>query len=213
MVTERLSHQIIMIKYLFTTLFAFNVVAKDINDFPKLIEKMYSAQGNFSQKVIDQNGNLVQKVSGIFSFKKPNFFRWKYTEPFKSQIISDGELLYLYDPDLKQVVISSLDKLGGVSPAMLLVSGDTHNSFKLNYLKNIESRDWFQAIPKDKSKSTFKSVLINFESEKINGGLEVDFLNFCANKNILKQLEYYDFWLNADSSRDFDLIEERFSFI
>ena len=167
MVTERLSHQIIMIKYLFTTLFAFNVVAKDINDFPKLIEKMYSAQGNFSQKVIDQNGNLVQKVSGIFSFKKPNFFRWKYTEPFESQIISDGELLYLYDPDLKQVVISSLDKLGGVSPAMLLVSGDTHNSFKLNYLKNIESRDWFQAIPKDKSKSTFKSVLINFEAEKI----------------------------------------------
>ena len=59
----------------------------------------------------------------------------------------------------------------------------------------------------------FRDTLRNFESEKINGGLEVDFLNFCANKNILKQLEYYDFWLNADSSRDFDLIEERFSFI
>ena len=167
MVTERLLHQIIMIKYLFTTLFVFNVVAKDINDFPKLIGKMNSAQGDFTQKVIDQNGKLVQEVFGIFYFKKPNFFRWKYTEPFESQIISDGELLYLYDPDLKQVVISSLDKLGGVSPAMLLVSGDIHNSFKLNYLKNIESRDWFQATPKDKSKSTFKSVLINFEAEKI----------------------------------------------
>ena len=167
MVTERLLHQTIMIKYLLATLFALNVVAEDINDFPKLIGKMYSAQGSFSQKVIDQNGKLVQEVSGIFSFKKPNFFRWKYTEPFESQIISDGELLYLYDPDLKQVVISSLDKLGGISPAMLLVSGDIHNLFKLNYLKNIESRDWFQAIPKDKSKSTFKSVLINFEAEKI----------------------------------------------
>ena len=167
MVTERLLHQIIMIKYLLATLFAFNIGAKDINDFPKLIGKMNSAQGNFSQKVIDQNGSLVQAVSGIFFFKKPNFFRWKYTEPFESQIISDGELLYLYDPDLKQVVISSLDKLGGVSPAMLLVSGDIHNSFKLNYLKNIESRDWFQAIPKDKTRSTFKSVLINFEAEKI----------------------------------------------
>ena len=167
MVTERLSHQIIMIKYLLATLIVFNISAKEINDFPRLIGKMNSAQGNFSQKVIDQNGKLVQEVSGIFSFKKPNFFRWKYIEPFESQIISDGELLYLYDPDLKQVVISSLDKLGGVSPAMLLVNGDTHNSFKLNYLKNIESRDWFQAIPKDKSKSTFKSVLINFESEKI----------------------------------------------
>ena len=167
MVTERLSHQIIMIKYLLATLIVFNISAKEINDFPRLTGKMNSAQGNFSQKVIDQNGKLVQEVSGIFFFKKPNFFRWKYTEPFESQIISDGELLYLYDPDLKQVVISSLDKLGGVSPAMLLVNGDTHNSFKLNYLKNIESRDWFQAIPKDKSKSTFKSVLINFEAEKI----------------------------------------------
>ena len=167
MVTERLLHQIIMIKYLLAALFVFNVGAKDINDFPKIIEKMKSAQGDFSQKVIDQNGKLVQEVSGIFSFKKPNFFRWEYTQPFESQIISDGELLYLYDPDLKQVVISSLDKLGGVSPAMLLVSGDIHNFFKLNYLKNIEARDWFQAIPKDKTRSTFKSVLINFEAEKI----------------------------------------------
>jgi NDP-sugar pyrophosphorylase family protein len=59
----------------------------------------------------------------------------------------------------------------------------------------------------------FRDVLKNFESERIDGGLEVDFLNFCANKNILKQHEYYDFWLNADSSRDFDLIEERFSLV
>jgi outer membrane lipoprotein carrier protein len=167
MVTERLLHQIIMIKYLFATLFVFNVGAKDINDFPKLIGKMNSAQGDFTQKVIDQNGKLVQEVFGIFYFKKPNFFRWKYTEPFESQIISDGELLYLYDPDLKQVVISSLDKLGGVSPAMLLVSGNISNSFELDYLKNIEAKNWFQAIPKDKSKTTFKNVLINFEAEKI----------------------------------------------
>ena len=50
---------------------------------------------------------------------------------------------------------------------MLLVNGDIHNLFELHYLKNIESKDWFQAIPKDKSKFTFKSVLINFEAEKI----------------------------------------------
>jgi len=167
MVAERLLHQITMIKYLLAALIAFNINAKDINDFPKLIGKMNSVQGDFSQKVIDQNGKLAQEVSGIFSFKKPNFFRWKYIEPFESQIISDGEFLYLYDPDLKQVIISSLDKLGGVSPAMLLVSGDIHNSFEVNYLKNIESKEWFQAIPKDKKNSTFKSVLINFEAEKI----------------------------------------------
>ena len=40
MVTERLLRQIIMIKYLLAALFVFNVGAKDINDFPKIIGKM-----------------------------------------------------------------------------------------------------------------------------------------------------------------------------
>ena len=157
-----------MIKYLLLALIVSSINAKELNVFPRLIGKMNSAQGNFSQKVIDKNGTLVQEDSGIFSFKKPNFFRWIYQKPFESQIVSDGELLYLYDPDLKQVVISSLKKLGGVSPAMLLVSGDISNSFELNYLENIESKNWFEAIPKDKTRTTFKSVLINFEAEKIN---------------------------------------------
>jgi outer membrane lipoprotein-sorting protein len=50
---------------------------------------------------------------------------------------------------------------------MLLVSGDISNSFDLNYVKNIESKNWFQATPKDKLLTTFKSVLINFEADKI----------------------------------------------
>ena len=157
-----------MIKYLLLALIVSSINAKELNVYPRLIGKMNSAQGNFSQKVIDKNGTLVQEDSGIFTFKKPNFFRWIYQKPFESQIVSDGELLYLYDPDRKQVVISSLKKLGGVSPAMLLVSGDISNSFELNYLENIESKNWFEAIPKDKSRTTFKSVLINFEAEKIN---------------------------------------------
>jgi chaperone LolA len=207
MVTERLCHQIIMIKYLLVTLIAFNISAKTINDFPELIGKMNSAQGDFSQKVIDQNGKLIQEVSGIFSFKKPNFFRWKYIQPFESQIISDGDLLYLYDPDLKQVVVSSLDKLGGVSPAMLLVSGDIHNSFELNYLKNIDSKDWFQAIPKDKSKSTFKSVLMNFESETIKEMRVLDkfeqttiivFESLVVNKNINNEFFLFNTPENVD---------------
>ena len=156
-----------MIKYLLLALIVSSINAKELNVFPRLIGKMNSAQGNFSQKVIDKNDTLVQEDSGIFSFKKPNFFRWIYQKPFESQIVSDGELLYLYDPDLKQVVISSLKKLGGVSPAMLLVSGDISNSTAHN-TKNIESKNWFEAIPKDKSRTTFKSVLIIFEAEKIN---------------------------------------------
>jgi len=157
-----------MIKFLVGILISFNICAESLNDFSKIMEKMSSAQGHFEQKVIDQNGAIVQEVSGVFHFKKPNLFRWNYIKPFTSEIISDGELLYLYDPDLKQVVISPLKKLGTLSPAMLLVSTDISNLFELSYLKNIDAKDWFQARPKNKSVATFKSALIHFEGDRID---------------------------------------------
>ena len=172
-----------MIKYLFFIFISINIGAETVNDLTVLLSKMQSAQGDFYQKVIDQNGALVQEVSGTFSFKKPNLFKWNYITPFKSQIISDGDLLYLYDPDLKQVVISPLDKLGGVSPAMLLVSEEISNAFNVIYLKSLDSKDWFQAVPKDKSQTTFKSVLIHFEKNTINEMRVLD--NFEQTTNIL----------------------------
>lgn len=138
--------------------------ANDQLEFSKLVNSMQTLQGNFSQKVIDNNNNIIQDVKGSFLFKKPNFFKWDYDHPFKSQIICDGELLYLYDPDLKQVVISALQKLGGVSPAMLLVSSSATDYFNINKLKKTNPKDIFEAVPKKLQDSTFKKVTILFNN-------------------------------------------------
>ena len=127
---------------------------------------MKSLTGNFKQKVTDQNGAILQEVSGQFFFKKPNLFKWDYLKPLKSQLISDGELLYLYDPDLKQVVISQLKKIGGVSPAMLLVTKDIESLFKITRIRDKEI-DWFKAVPHDPEKANFKEVFINFSQDRL----------------------------------------------
>ena len=105
-----------MIRFFFILLFSLNISAKSDSDLSNILNQMNSLTGNFKQKVADQNGAILQEVSGQFFFKKPNLFKWNYLEPAKSQLISDGELLYLYDPDLKQVVISQLKKLSRSAP-------------------------------------------------------------------------------------------------
>ena len=87
--------------------------------------------------------------------------------PFQSQIICDGELLYIYDPDLKQVVISALQKLGGVSPAMLLVSSSATNHFDIKILKEAKLNLTFEAVPKKIQDSTFKKVTISFDGIRL----------------------------------------------
>ena len=182
-----------MIRFFIFLLFCSNVLANSHSELSNLLNKMNSLTGNFKQKVIDQNGAILQEVSGQFFFKKPNLFKWNYLEPVKSQLISDGELLYLYDPDLKQVIISQLKKIGGVSPAMLLVTRDIESLFKVSIIQDEKGVSWFKALPHEPEKANFKKVFINFvqnelKSMRIIDGFdnttEIEFIKVSRNINI-----------------------------
>ncbi len=182
-----------MIKFFIFLLFCSNVLANSHSELSNLLNKMNSLTGNFKQKVIDQNGAILQEVSGQFFFKKPNLFKWNYLEPVKSQLISDGELLYLYDPDLKQVIISQLKKIGGVSPAMLLVTRDIESLFKVSIIQDEKGVSWFKALPHEPEKANFKEVFINFVQNELKGmriidgfdnTTEIEFIKVSRNINI-----------------------------
>ena len=181
-----------MIRLFLLLLFCLNVSANSHFELSEKLNKMKSLTGDFKQKVTDQNGAILQEVSGQFFFKKPNLFKWDYLKPLKSQLISDGELLYLYDPDLKQVVISQLKKIGGVSPAMLLVTKDIESLFKITRIRDKEI-DWFKAVPHDPEKANFKEVFINFSQDTLNhmriidgfdNKTEIQFININQNTKI-----------------------------
>ena len=163
-----------MIKFFILLFFCLNVFANPNSELSSILNEMKSLTGEFKQKVIDQNGALMQEVSGQFFFKKPNLFKWDYLEPSTSQLISDGELLYLYDPDLKQVVISQLEKIGGVSPAMLLVTSDIGSLFEINIIRSKDGVDWFKAVPHEPQKANFKEVFINFTENKLKAMKIID---------------------------------------
>jgi len=100
-------------------------------------------------------------------FMKPNYFRWEYKAPSENEIISDGEFLYLYDPDLKQVIVSKLDKQVGISPAMLLVSDNIHEFFNTKLITNSSNSSKYKATPKDLDRAFFKQVVFKFNFDQL----------------------------------------------
>jgi len=181
------------IRFFLILFFSLNVSANPDSDLSNILNQMNSLTGKFKQKVVDQNGATLQEVSGQFFFKKPNLFKWDYLEPSKSQLISDGELLYLYDPDLKQVVISQLKKFGGVSPAMLLVTSDIESLFEVTIIQDKKGVSWFRALPHEPEKANFKEVFINFSQKKLksmriidgfDNTTEIDFIKVSRNTDI-----------------------------
>src|SRR3989338_877042 len=97
--------------------------AGGIDKLKEFIAATQSAQADFTQVVLDQNGKRIQNASGIMQFQRPGKFRWTYQKPYEQIIVGDGEKFWLYDADLNQVTVRKLDAALGSSPAAL-VSGN-----------------------------------------------------------------------------------------
>lgn len=76
--------------------------------------------GHFEQTVRDETGALIQEASGEVQLLRPGRFRWDYEEPFKQQIVSDGQYLWVYDSELSQASVRPLGEALGAAPIMLL---------------------------------------------------------------------------------------------
>ncbi|MFC4260494.1 outer membrane lipoprotein chaperone LolA [Marinobacter lacisalsi] len=81
-------------------------------------------QAAFTQTVADDRGRVVQESTGNLKAKRPGLFYWETKPPANQFIVSDGETVQLYDPDLEQVTIQELDEQVSTTPALLL-SGET----------------------------------------------------------------------------------------
>lgn len=91
-----------------------------------LLESYQSYQADFIQIVVNQNGNNVQETRGSLKAKRPGMFYWETSAPLSQFIVSNGDTVEVYDPDLEQVTIHNLDDRVQSTPALLL-SGQVDN--------------------------------------------------------------------------------------
>lgn len=84
------------------------------------LEKFSTVKAQFEQKTYTETSVSADVVSGSLSIEKPLKFAWMVTAPYEQQVISDGETLWVYDPDLEQATYQSVDEQVQHSPAMIL---------------------------------------------------------------------------------------------
>ena len=108
--------------------------ASGVEQLKAFLSGARSGKTTFQQVVTGKAGRKPQESSGTFAFSRPGKFRWTYDAPHPQVIVGDGEKLWIYDPDLKQVIVRKLGQALGSTPAALLAGDDTLD-------KNFELRD------------------------------------------------------------------------
>src|SRR5690554_1626479 len=120
-------------------------------------------QARFIQIVVDANGGRIQETRGNLKAKRPGLFYWETGAPLSQFIVSDGEKVEVYDPDLEQVTIHTLDDRVQTTPALLL-SGEVDNlneTYEVSGRKLGEGTQEFTLIPRSPD-SLFTSLRLSF---------------------------------------------------
>lgn len=139
-----------------------------VSRLTEMLNKAQTITGRFSQLTLDGSGTQLQETSGELSLKRPGLFRWHTDAPMEQLLVSNGEKVWLYDPDLQQVTIQTLDQRLTHTPALLL-SGDVSKISENFEITHKEGGDVVDFILKPKAKDTlFDTLRLSFRNGVIN---------------------------------------------
>ncbi|TLX56116.1 outer membrane lipoprotein carrier protein LolA [Stutzerimonas nosocomialis] len=133
-----------------------------------LLSKAETLSGRFSQLSLDGTGTQLQEASGELALKRPGQFRWHTDAPMEQLLVSDGSKVWLYDPDLEQVTIQTLDQRLTHTPALLL-SGDVSEISQNFEISHKEAGDVVDFVLKPRASDTlFDNLRLSFRGGVIN---------------------------------------------
>jgi len=138
------------------------------SDLAGILESYESFQSDFIQIVVNENGNRVQESRGSLKAKRPGLFYWETREPHSQFVVSNGETVEVYDPDLEQVTVHNLDARVQTTPALLL-SGEVDNlneTYRVSSSSPGESTRQFTLEPRNED-SLFVSLELTFRDGEL----------------------------------------------
>jgi len=131
------------------------------------LSSLTTLQARFEQSVESPDQSQSLSSRGTFYLRRPNQFRWDYSEPERQEIVADGRQIWFYDPELEQVSVQFQRKALRGTPAQLLASGDpVENSFVVKAADSSQGLAWVELTPRD-TESQFERILLGFTDDQL----------------------------------------------
>ena len=159
------------------------VDAASLERLRQFVRDTQTARTPFTQVVTDKSGRVVQTVSGQFDLARPGRFRWSVDKPYKQLLVGDGQKVWVFDPDLNQVIVRNMGEALGASPAALLAGkADVESAFSWKDQPAADGLDWLQATPLAKD-STFSEIRLGFDA---NGLVALELFDAFGQKSVVR---------------------------
>lgn len=141
--------------------------ADTVADLKTWLHETHTLKADFSQT--SSGGFTGGKSQGTMAISRPGKFRWAIAKPYQQLMVGDGARIWLYDPELRQVIVRKSDKALGGSPAALLAGdNDVDQRFTLKVDGEHGGAQWVIAEPKQND-TGFARIRIGLSGNELKG--------------------------------------------
>ncbi len=192
---------------------AFVSAAERVDPLKIFLKEFKTLQANFTQTLLSEDGQQLEKTTGTLYLQQPGKFNWHYKEPYIQKIITNGEVLWIYDEDLEQLTIREFesDMIEKTPAAIILGNSKLEKHFDQVDLGNIDGYNWVELTPRDLN-AQYANIRIGFDVKRLGMMIIADNLGQTTridfddvNKNTTLAAELFNFEIPADV----DVIDER----
>ncbi len=182
----------------------------------RFFSEVNSLQADFNQKIVDESGATLETKKGIFSFSRPGKFRWNYIgdEDYSlgQQIISDGNLITFYEPDLETANQRSMQNALEQVPTLLLVQSgeELDEHFTLTDFGLTDGLTWVSLKPKDEN-AGYQGLMVGFAREELSAIILTDGLGNetrLSLSNVINNIKLNASLFEFSPSDDVDVIKQ-----
>ena len=138
-----------------------------VDRLERFFEEVRLLEAKFMQKVFGEDGRLVQASSGRVQIMRPGRFRWEYRQPDAQLILADGEKLWIYDSELEQATVKTIETALGAAPIMLLTGErPLADEFEIKPVERRDGLEWVKLRPKVQD-TEFSRVILGLDEEGV----------------------------------------------
>lgn len=187
----------------------------DINILNSQLENLQTFRADVRQLIVENTGGVLEESEILFMLQRPHGFYWETLQPFPELIVTDGETLWNYQPDLLQLSIEHWDAERSQLAAQLL-SGNTQaiaEEYAVTAVPVNEGNWEFLLKPNDPA-SLYDQVSLYFEQGElvsillINTNGQRTFWEF-NNRDINIELDAALFRFEAPDDEFLDIVDKR----
>lgn len=140
-----------------------------LNRLDSLLSDIETLSSDVVQLIVESDGGVLEESDIKMQLKKPDGFYWETLTPFPELIVTDGNTLWNYQPDLEQVVIEDWDSSRSELAAQLL-SGNIESlagDYRIESITANESEHQEFELSPRAADSVYQIISINFMSKEL----------------------------------------------